>query len=254
MSLSITARDLVTRTLQTIGAIGQGETPSAADINTGFQLLGELVDNWAIQALTVLTVNRQVYNLVAGQGGPDNPYTYGPGGDWDTGATVARPPSIQDANLLLATSGVSPIRIPLPILTTDMNAATPTPTLPNQLPVSLYYNATVPLGTAVLWPIPSTNVNQIELFVPLVTGAFPDLSTSVVCAPGYLKAFRLCLAESMIPLFAVPPAQAALIPSQAAEALAQLKISNVPMSDLSFDQMYTPPAHGTYVIQTDQGA
>ncbi len=251
MSLSINARDLCTRALQTIGAIGQDQIAAPpADIQTMFQLLGELIDSWSIQALTVLTVNRQVYAITANQGGPDNPYTYGPGGDWNTGS-AARPPSIQSANLLLATSGVSPIRIPVPILTTDMTAATPTPTLTNTLFTTLYYNDAVPLGQVILWPIPSTTVNQIELWVPLVTGAFPDLSTQVVCAPGYLKAFRLCLAESAIPFFSCPPEQVARIPSMAADAL---KNSNLEMSDLSFDPMYTPPLHSTYVIQTDEGA
>ncbi len=253
MSQSVTGRDLATRVLQTLQVYAPDETPSAVDLRTVFQLVNEVIDSWAIQALTILTVNRQVYDLVVGQGGPDNPYTYGPGGDWDTG-TAERPPTIQDANLLLVTSGVSPIRIPIPILTTDMSAATPTPTLPNQLPVTLYYNDTVPLGTAILWPIPSTNVNQIELFVPLVTAQFRDYSTLYVCPPGYLKALRLNIADAAIPFFGVPAEIAGRIPGQAAEALAILKTSNVEMSDLTIDQAYTQSRHGTYVIQTDQGA
>ena len=244
----------MTRALIALGVIAYNETATTSQLSTGGDLLNEVIDQWGIQALTVLSVSRQVYNLVPGQGGPDSPYTYGPGGNWDTGAGIQRPPSIQDANLLLATSGVSPIRIPLPIITTDMNAGTPTPTLQNELPVTLYYNDTVPLGTVILWPIPSTSANQIELFVPLVMGAFADGTTSVVLAPGYLKALRLALEEAMLSSFSVPPAIAALIPMQASEALSYLKASNAEMADLSLDLAFTPNPHGSYVIQTDQGA
>ncbi len=252
MSLALTGRDLVTRALKTIGVLGTGESPSAADAADAFDLLNELVDAWAIQALTVLTVDRQVYALVSGQGGPDNPYTYGPGGDWDTG-TAARPPLIQQANLLLNTSTPA-VRIPLPILTTAMFSATQVPALENPLPTTLYYNDTVPTGTVVLWPIPTAAVNEIELFVPLVMPGFATLDTLYVCPPGYAKAFRLGLADSCVTFFGVGGEIAAKIRQDATQALLDVKVSNVEMADLSLDPGFTPDLHGSYVIQTDTGA
>lgn len=252
MSLAVTGKDLVTRALRTLGIYGQTDPVEAPDLQQGFELLNELVDSWAIQPLTVLTVNRQVYDLVAGQGGPSNPYTYGPGGDWDTGS-AARPPSIQDANLILNTSSPA-VEIPIAVLTTDMYAAQPIKELSNALPVTLYYNDTVPLAQVFFWPVPTQAANQIALYVPAVTAAFTNLSTLYVCPPGYLKAFRLCLCEAMLTGWAVPLEIAARIPMQAAEALAQLQSSNLEMADLSLDPGFTPQPHGTYVIQTDQGA
>ncbi len=329
MSQTITSRDLVTRSFRTVGVVGVGETPSAALLQEGAQLLSELIDAWAIQALTILLVNRQVYDLViatvvtsitrvsttatvtttaphgfssgetvtiagatlaayngsfiitvtgpttftyavagspvtpavgtitatvANQGGPDHPYTYGPGGVWDTG-TAARPPIIQTANLLLTQASTPPVRIPLPVISTQMFAAIPTPSLTNPLPTELYYNDAVPVGLVYLWPIPTQAVNQIELFVPIVTADFPDYDTTLVLAPGYLKTLRLGLCDAIVTCgsFAVPPAIAARIPIAYEDALSFLKASNVEMADLVLDPAYTQDNRGSYVIQTDQG-
>lgn len=252
MSLSITGRDLVTRALQTLGVYAPGDVVSGTDIQVGFELLNELVDAWAIQALTILLVDRTAYDLVAGQGGPNNPYAYGPGGDFDTG-TAARPPSIQDATLLL-NGFTPPIEIPLAIITDDMYAAQAIKTQQSEYPQWVYYNPSVPLGQVFLWNVPSTSVNDLVLYTPTVTAAFPDLSTLYVCPPGYQKAFRLCLAEACVNAFAVPPQIAGKVTFDAAQALSDLKCSNVKMGDLSMDPGFVQHQHGTYVIQTDQGA
>lgn len=253
MSLSVTKRDLITRALRTLQVIGQNETPSANDEAVASAQLDELVDSWAIQNLTILQTPGAIYNITVGKGAFANPYTYGPGGDWDTG-TAARPPSIQDANLLLNNS-TPPVEIPLAVLTVDSYNAIPLKALTNSLPVELYYIPSVPLGSVYLWPLPTDSSNQIVLYSPLVTAAWPtSFSTLYTCPPGYLKAFRLCLAQDLIPFFAVPPETAARIPLEAADALANLKESNLQMADLSVDPGFAPSSHGTYVIQTDQGA
>jgi hypothetical protein len=256
MSLSISQRDLITRALLANGTIAVNEVPDAATLETGSQLLAEVIDEWASQAnaLTVLTVNRQVYTLVSGQGGPDLPYTYGPGGDFDTG-TAQRPPSIQDANLILNTSSPA-VEIPMAIVTTDMYAAQPIKSLTNSLPVWLYYNDTVPLGQVFLWPIPTDAANQLALYVPIVTPAFADLTTLYVCPPGYQKTLRLCLQAAMVTPFAVNPAIAQKVITDADQALTALKVSNAAsmMGDLTLDPAFTPNPWGRYVIQTDQNA
>jgi hypothetical protein len=122
--------------------------------------------------------------------------------------------------------------------------------------VWLYYNDTVPLGQVFLWPVPLDSVNQLALYVPIVTGAFPDLTSLVVMPPGYQKTLRLCLQEAMITPFSVNPQVAAKVMRDAEMSLTALKVSNAAdaMGDLTLDPAYTPNLHGTYVIQTDQGA
>jgi hypothetical protein len=256
MSLSISQRDLITRAFVANGSYAAGASIEAVDLITGSNLLAEVIDEWASQtnALTVLTVNPQTYAIDGIKGGPTNPYTYGPGGNWDTG-TAGRPPMIQDAVLVL-NSSTPAVEIPMAIVTTDMYAAQPVKTLTNSLPVWIYYNDTVPLGEVFIWPIPTDTGNQIRLYVPIVTPAFADLTTLYVCPPGYQKALRLCLQEAMITPYSVDANTAAKVIRDAEIALTAVKISNAAsmMGDLTLDSAFTPNLHGTYVIQSDQGA
>jgi len=78
----------------------------------------------------------------------------------------------------------------------------------------------------------------------------------VVLPPGYLTALRLCLADACTQFFSVPPAIAQTLPAQAWDALNWVKTANASamMADLAIDPAFTPSRHGTYVIQTDEGA
>ncbi len=253
MSISLTANEVVARALNVIGAIAQGETPDAAMSQQGRDLLTEMVDAWNIQGLTVLAQNRTVYDLVANQGSPTNPYTIGPGGDFDTG-TAARPVAIRAANLLLNTTSPYPVEIPLAILTDQMYQSNTIKTLANAQPTTLYYQPSVPLGVIQLWPVPNTAANDLVLYTDLLTPQFVGATTAYVCPPGYAKAFRLCLADTLAPYYPVASEVRARIAQEAQEALRELKMNNAPMGDLAYDPMFVGTGHGTYVIQTDQGS
>lgn len=255
MSQAIAQRDLIRRAFLDLGVFGVNDPIDAASAQTASELLAELIDSWNTQRLTVLVQNRNVYDLESGRGGPDDPYTIGPSGDFDTGA-AARPDGIRTANLLLNTTSDYPTEIPLAILTDDMYAANPIKSILNSQPSTLYYQRSVPLGQIQLWNIPNTDANQLVLYTDLLTGQFPDQTTLITLAPGYLKAFRLCLEDALITGFSVPPSVAGKVIVDAYEALRDLKCANAAamMGDLSLDPAFTPNTHGTYVIQTDQGA
>lgn len=255
MSLTLTARQIGTRALQTLGVVGANETPSPTDLQTAFELLQEFVDWLNTQALSVLVVERTVYSLVANKGTPANPYTIGPGGNFDTG-TAARPMMIQGASLLLNSTAPYPTEIPLAILTDDMFQAIQQKGLLNTLPQTLYYNPTVPLGTITLWNVPNTAANDLVLYTDLLTAQFTALSTAYICPPGYGKVFRLQTAAACIPFFgvAVNSDTAQQVRQDAAEALKDIKLVNVKMSDLAVDPAFAPDPRGTYNIFTDTGA
>lgn len=255
MSVSILQRDLLTRACYSLGYIQPGEDLPDEIVTAAQDTLQELIDNWSTHDLTVVSVNRYVFDLVSGQGGPDDPYTIGPGGDWDTG-TQPRPTDIVDAMLVLNTSSPA-VEIPLAVVTVDQYAAQAIKTQTNPLAQWLYYNPGDPLGNIYLWNVPTNATNQIALYLPVLTAQFVDLdSTYYVCPPGYLKAFRLCLAEALIPILAIPPQTAQTVMMQAHEAFNDLKLSNTNtrMADLTLDPAYTPNPHGSYIIQTDTGA
>lgn len=253
MALTLTRNAVVQRALQTIQVLQEGETVSAADAQLGGQLIEEMIDNWNTQALTVLVQDRTVYDLVAGKGGPDDPYTIGPGGDFDTGA-AARPVAIRNATLLLNTTSPYPVEIPLAIITDDMYAANAIKSITNAQPQSLYYQASVPLGEIQLWNVPNTAQNDLVLYTDRLTPQFSGADVAYICSPGYAKAFRLGAAAALVDAFNVPLDRAYSIIQKAAEAIADIKLQNVPMMDLAVDTGFLSDPHGTYVIQTDQNA
>lgn len=250
MSITLTQRSLISSAFTTLGVTQPGEAPDADNLATAQDRLAELVDNWNTQDLTVLVVERVIYSLVANQ----QTYTIGPAAltpDFSTG-TAARPMDIQGANLVQNVTG-TPVFIPLAPLTDDMYQNLPVPSQTSFQPNSYYYNATNPLGTVFLWPAPTTSVNQLALYLSLLTPQFASLDASYICPPGYAKAFRLGLAQALITDFGVPLETAAKVDQMASQALTDLKMTNVKMSDIAVDPAFAPDPRGLYNIQSDTG-
>jgi hypothetical protein len=80
----MTARDLITRALRTIGVLAQGETPTAAEAQDALLALQDMVGSWGLHPLTLLTRERPTFNLVANEG----TYTLG---TWVATATSPQP-------------------------------------------------------------------------------------------------------------------------------------------------------------------
>lgn len=251
MSITVTARSLLTTACQKVGIAGIGETPDAAIMQQAFQALQQLVDSWNTQSLTVLVVERTVYTLTSNK----QTYTIGPAAlspDFSTG-TAARPPEIQGAGLVL--NYTTPVtEIPLFLLTDDLYQLIGIKAQTSTQPTELYYNPTDPLGTVFLWPMPTTGVNGLALYTSLLTPQFNALSTFVVMPPGYARALEWNMAlELSTPAFGVPLDP--LVDRMATTSLAQLKRSNYKPSDLSIDPALQPSVPGgAYNILSDQGA
>lgn len=254
MSLTMTADSVVLLALRTLGIYQPGQALSAVDGQLGRQLLAEMIDNWNTQQLTVLVQDRLVFDLVADQGSPDNPYTIGPGGDFDTG-TAARPVEIRAATILLNGTSPYPVEIPLAILSDDQYAALQIKSITSPIPQSLYYQPTVPLGSITLWNVPNTAENDLVLYVDKLTAAFTGTDVAYTCPPGYAKAFRLGCAVSMMPFYGVPDEIAVRVQVQFLEAYQDIRLQNVPMSDLASDPAFITRGNDYpgYIIQSDSG-
>jgi hypothetical protein len=255
MSITVSATQLVTGALHEIGVLAANEAPNANDAAWGLQLLNELVDQWTIEQLTTLVQVRNVYSLVSGKGGPSNPYTIGPGGNFDT-TPAARPDLIREATLSLA--GSPAVEIPLGIITDVMHAAIQIKELSTQLNQYLYYRRTVPLGQIELWPVPNTSANSLVLYTDLLVPSFATLNTTYVAPPGYAKALRLNLGRELISSFAIPAERGQRVEMRAEEALIHLKEANAnaKMADLRLDPAFTSstPRANTYNIFSDSGS
>ncbi len=95
--MSVTAQTIIDLALADIGAKAIGEATPPAESADGLVRLNQLVDSLATQPLTMPFIARLTFALTAGKGTEINPYTIGPGGNFDT----ARPTRLEGAGLIL---------------------------------------------------------------------------------------------------------------------------------------------------------
>jgi hypothetical protein len=247
MSVTATARTIITDALMTIGVTAAGETLSAEDGSLGLRVLNDLIDSYVINDLTMLTVDRNVFPIVANQA----TYTIGPaGGD----ITLPRPIEIENAGVILNYNTTTENEIPLVALTDDAYAAIRVKTLTNAIPTQIYYNPTIAtgLGTILLYPTPTATGNYCAIYLGSQTAQFTNLSTSLVMAPGYSRMFKWNLALELCPYYGRPVDQ--MVMQNAVGSLKDVKRTNVKVSDLSLDPGITggTDKSGWYNINTDQ--
>jgi hypothetical protein len=148
---------------------------------------------------------------------------------------------------------VSPLRIPLTVLSVQQWANISLPVLAITFPQGIYLDRSMVVGTnpvtglpytasrISVWGVPTT-VNQIELFYwqALTVG---NLTDQVNAPPGYFRAMFLNLALEIAPGFGMQPS--ALTLKNAADALGDIKELNAPDVSMRPDPgMPSTPASG----------
>jgi hypothetical protein len=229
----ITGIEIIQDSFAILNVFLPGESIPANDGEFARRQLNDLIDEWSQWTSAIPVIARERFNLVANQGGPSNPYTIGPGGNFDT-ERPSNQNSITAANLILTASSPE-VRIPLTLITDDMNAANQIPTMGNPQPTGLYYNPTYQndLGSIQLWPIPTISTNALELFLQKSIITFPDLSTTLFVPDGYPKALKYALADLLQTPYGRTLSQAANRIRVA--SVASMKRSNNKLADLSND-------------------
>jgi hypothetical protein len=246
---AITGGEIVQDAFGVLNVFLPGESIPANDGEFARRQLNDLISEWSQWTAAIPVVARERFTLVANQGGPTNPYTIGPGGDFNTDRP-SNQNSITAANLIL-TASTPEVRIPLSLLTDDMNAVNQVPTLGNPLPTGLYYNPTYQddLGAIQLWPVPNISTNDLELFLQKSIIAFPDLSTTLFVPDGYPKALKYALADLL-----QTPYGRTLSPAAnriRVASVASMKRSNNKLADLTNDAMVIGQSRRpTYNVRT----
>jgi hypothetical protein len=193
--------DLARKALRTCGAVGQGVSMSAADLDLAFMAANDMIDAWAAQRLTIFQVLLKTFPLVANQGSPTNPYTVGIGGDFN----IARPTFINGATMQVLTTN-PPFKISLTPLEDDEYANLTIPNLGSALSESFYYNGkfdtsgvSAGLGEFFLFPVPNGQQPvELVLQIPTAMGGFADKTTTLYQFPqGYAEALRYQLAKRL---------------------------------------------------------
>lgn len=193
--------DLARKALRTIGAVGQGVSMSANDLDLAFEAANDMIDAWAAVRLTIFQTLLKTFPLVANQGSPTNPYTIGVGGDFN----VPRPTFITTATMQVLTT-TPPFKINLRPLEDDEYGLLTIPGLLSALSESFYYNgkfdtsgADAGLGEFFLYPVPNGQ-QPVELVLQLptpMTGFADKTTTDYTFPPGYAEALRYQLAKRL---------------------------------------------------------
>lgn len=239
------ATTIISGAFDLIGVLQAGETASGNDLADGYRRLQMMMGQLGIQSLTAPTVGREVFPLVAGKGGPSNPYTIGPTGDLAT----SRPNGLTGAGLLLGGNiPTATVEIPRSLYTDDAYEAIQIKELQNALFTGVFFNATSPNATISLWPVPNTTLNQIVIYRLDQMGPFQSLTATYVLPPGgdemleYNLAVRLCI-----------PYKRPVTPDlrqMAMESLANFKRQNYKFNDLPNDYQMGNNHLGLYNIDT----
>lgn len=251
---SLTGLELVTGSFQLLNVFLPGEAIPDADAQYALTAANDLLSEWSQRRAMIPVVARLRFDLVdgtpAGKGGPTNPYSIGPGGDFDT-IRPANQKSITMANLVLTSPGPpNEVRVPLGIYTDDGYDANQLPGMLSGQPTDLYYNPTYAndRGSIYLWPVPNTDRNDLELFIEQPIAQFDDLSTVYFVPPGLPRALKFNVAQAIQGTYGREmSARQDLI---AASSLGTFKRSNTKLTDLMNDIQIQPGRAGIWNIQT----
>lgn len=239
------ATNSIRMALNLIGVLSAGATPDGNDLVDSYTLLQGMMGQLGIQSLTAPTVGREVFDLVAGKGGPENPYSIGLTGDFVT----SRPNGLTGAGLLLGGS-VPPYstEIPRTLYSDDAYEAIQIKNLPNALFTGVYFSATSPNATIGLWPVPDTTLNKLVIYRLDQQGVFQSLTASYVLPAGWDEMIYSNLALRLAIPFKRPVSPE--LKEMAVMSLANVKRANYKDNDLANDAMFTGDWRAGYNINT----
>lgn len=249
---SVTGTTVVTGAFALLNVYLPGEPMTGSDGEYALEALNDWLSEQSQKALMCPAISRNRFDLVADQGGIDDPYTIGDGADFD----VTKPPnqnSIVAANLILTDSDPE-TRVSLGIFTDQGYAANPVPDQDNTQPTGLYYqpftaSSSNDYGEIYLWPVPDNADNDLELFIQLALLQFADLSTTYYVPNGVPRMLKYNLADVLQVPYGktlAPRAQQAAVSS-----LGTFKRANTKLSDLQNDAyMFGQNRRTLYNIQT----
>jgi hypothetical protein len=233
----MTARDLISDALRTIGVIAADENPSASEAQQGLSKLNQLIGKWRTQRLNAWAIVSERFPFVANK----KVYTMGPDGDFDT----ERPQKVTKVQLYYTQNGVTlPLNMPIQMLNLDQYQNFIVPDTASSIPQYCYVDDSYPLRNIYFYTVPNV-VDSVDIFHWTVLQSVPTLGTTFEIPDGYLLALVLDLAMHLAPQYgAAAVAAAGLIAEQAIDAKAAIKRINMPALLMQCDTALLPGIQG----------
>lgn len=185
-----TARIIIKKAMNKIGALVKNEAPDADEANDALNSLNAMIASWSNDSMNIYARTWETFNLVSGQ----LKYTIGAGANFDT----VRPMTILESYIKI---GV--ISYTLSIITDSAYNDIDYKDLQN-IPDSLNYDNAYPIGNIRIFPVPSSNY-PIFLLTEKELTTFDSLDTELSMPPGTERALIYNLALEIAPEYAQKP-------------------------------------------------
>lgn len=216
-------QEIIRASLLLVGAIGQGETPSADEAQDALNRLNDMLDSWSTERANIFTLNRKEFSL-----GTKQTYTVGPGGDWDM--TYA-PAKIEECYCQITTTSPTS-EIPVRVYNAQEWARITVKGTNSPIPRGIYCDNQWPLANVSVYPLPQ-GVNRMILYVwQQVNGPY-TLSDTLAFPPGYNLAIIFSLADIVAPFYGKSLSEDNQ--AKAREYKAKIKSKNLPQRYMECD-------------------
>jgi len=192
--MTTTAGDQINGALRLIGQLAEGETPSAATSQDALTAMNQMIDSWSIERLAVFSTQDQVFMWPPGA----ISRTLGPTGDF-----VGNRPVLLDDSTYFR-DPANNISFGIKILNQQQYNGIAVKTVTSTYPQVMWINMNYPDIEMYIYPVPTKVLEWHFVSVSELTQP-ATLATVLSFPPGYLRAFRYCLACEIAAEFGVEP-------------------------------------------------
>ena len=190
-----TAGDIINGSLRLIGQLAEGETPSAATSQDALVAMNQMIDSWSLERLMIFTTQEQIFTWPASQ----LTQSLGPTGNF----VGNRPFQMDDSSYFIDPS--NGISYGFKLINQQQYDGIAVKTVTSTYPQVMWINTAYPNIELHLYPVPTRSlefhfISVEELAQPATQG------TQLLFPPGYMRAFRYCLAVEFANEFGVEAA------------------------------------------------
>ena len=192
--MSYTAKQLIEGALRLIGQLAEGETVGYDTANDCLLAMNQMLSSWSTERLSVFSTQDQVLTW------PANTIsrTLGPTGD----LVADRPILVDDSTYFRDPS--TNVSYGIKMINQSQYNGIAVKTVTSTYPQVMWVNMTYPNIEVYIYPKP-TRVLEFHFVSVEPLSQVTDLNTVLTFPPGYLRAFRYCLACEIAPEFGVEP-------------------------------------------------
>lgn len=192
--MSTSAGELINGALRLLGQLAEGETPSAETSADALMAMNQMIDSWSTERLSVFATRDDVFTWPTGT----ISRTYGPSGDF----VGTRPILLDDSTYFKDPS--SGLSYDILFINQDQYNGIALKTVGSTFPQVMWVNMTYPDVEMYVYPRPTKDL-EFHLVSVQALSQPANLATVLSFPPGYLRAFRYCLAMELAPEFGVEP-------------------------------------------------